>query len=79
MGKLQLGFSPLTKTIQLAKMKDLGNGVKVREGNTPPRDVTNEAAQLVWQLVIAEGGTIQWKKENGEIMELSAKLIKQGK
>lgn len=79
MGKLQLGFSPLTKTIQLARMKDLGNGVKVREGNTPPRDVTNEAAQLVWQLVIAEGGTIQWQKENGEIMELSAKLIKQGK
>lgn len=76
MGKLQLGFSPLTKTIQLARMKDLGNGVKVREGNTPPRDVTNEAAQLVWQLVIAEGGTIQWQKENGEIMELSAKLIK---
>ncbi|ADU79168.1 hypothetical protein F362_gp17 [Enterobacter phage EcP1] len=59
MGKLQLGFSPLTKTIQLARMKNLGNGVKVREGNTPPRDVTNEAAQLVWQLVIAEGGTIQ--------------------
>lgn len=79
MGKLQLGFSPLTKTIQLARMKDLGNGVKVREGNTPPRDVTNEAAQLVWQLVIAEGGTIQWQKENGEIMELSAKLLKQGK
>lgn len=79
MGKLQLGFSPLTKTIQLARMKDLGNGVKVREGNTPPRDVTNEAAQLVWQLVIAEGGKIQWQKENGEIMELSAKLIKQGK
>lgn len=76
MGKLQLGFSPLTKTIQLAKMKNLGNGVKVREGNTPPRDVTNEAAQLVWQLVIAEGGKIQWQKENGEIMELSAKLIK---
>lgn len=76
MGKLQLGFSPLTKTIQLARMKDLGNGVKVREGNTPPRDVTNEAAQLVWQLIIAEGGTIQWQKENGEIMELSAKLIK---
>lgn len=76
MGKLQLGFSPLTKTIQLARMKDLGNGVKVREGNAPPRDVTNEAAQLVWQLVIAEGGTIQWQKENGEIMELSAKLIK---
>lgn len=76
MGKLQLGFSPLTKTIQLARMKDLGNGVKVREGNTPPRDVTNEAAQLVWQLVIAEGGTIKWQKENGEIMELSAKLIK---
>lgn len=79
MGKLQLGFSPLTKTIQLARIRDLGNGVKVREGNTPPRDVTNEAAQLVWQLVIAEGGTIQWQKENGEIMELSAKLIKQGK
>lgn len=76
MGKLQLGFSPLTKTIQLAQMKDLGNGTQMRVGNTPPRDVTNEAAQLVWQLVIAEGGTIQWQKENGEIMELSAKLIK---
>ncbi|MGE2433565.1 DUF7446 family protein [Morganella morganii] len=72
---LQLGYSPLTKTIKLAKMKDMPNGVRMRVGNTSPRDVTNEAAQMVWQLVIDEGGVIQWKREDGNIMRLSAELI----
>lgn len=72
---LQLGYSPLTKTIQLAKMKDMPNGVRMRVGNAEPRDVTNEAAQMVWQLVIDEGGVIQWKREGGNIMRLSAELI----
>ena len=48
--KLQLGFSPLTKKIQLAKMRDDGEGRRLRVGSDPGRDVTNEAAQLVWQL-----------------------------
>lgn len=72
---LQLGYSPLTKTIQLAKMKDMSNGVRMRVGNAESRDVTNEAAQMVWQLVIDEGGVIQWKREDGNIMRLSAELI----
>ncbi|EMM6385954.1 hypothetical protein RX481_002338 [Morganella morganii] len=75
---LQLGYSPLTKTIQLAKMKDMSNGVRVRVGNAKPRDVTNEAAQMVWQLVIDEGGVIQWEREDGNIMRLSAELINGG-
>ncbi len=53
--KLQLGFSPLTKTIMLAKMRDLEGGGRLRVGSDRGRDVTNEAAQLVWQLVMAEG------------------------
>ncbi|OQP28733.1 hypothetical protein B2H99_02265 [Morganella morganii] len=74
--RLQLGYSPLTKTIQLAKMKDISPGVRTRVGNAEPRDVTNEAAQMMWQLVIDEGGVIQWKREDGNIMRLSAELIK---
>ena len=74
----QLGYSPLTKTIQLAKMKDMTNGVRERGGNAEPRDVTNEAAQMGWQLVIEEGGVIQWKREDGNIMRLSAELINGG-
>ncbi len=57
--KLQLGFSPLSKTITLAKMRDVDGG-RLRVGNDRGRDVTNEAAQLVWQLVMAEGGEIAW-------------------
>ena len=53
--RLQLGFSPLSKTIMLAKMRDVEGG-RMRVGNDPGRDVTNEAAQLVWRLVMAEGG-----------------------
>lgn len=56
----QLGYSPLTKTIQLAKMRNEGNGFKVRVGNEKAEDVTNEAAQMVYQLVRDEGGKIQW-------------------
>lgn len=56
----QLGYSTLTNTIHLAKMKDQGNGVKIRVGNEPPEDVTNEAIQMVYQLVRDEGGEISW-------------------
>lgn len=70
--KLQLGFSPLTKTIQLAKMRDLDGGGRLRVGNDRGRDVTNEAAQLVWQLVIAEGGEICWELDDGSLMVLKA-------
>ncbi|EKN2363027.1 hypothetical protein PWV73_005264, partial [Escherichia coli] len=54
--RLQLGFSPFSKTIVLAKMRNLDDGTSLRVGNDPGRDVTNEAAQLVWHLVMAEGG-----------------------
>lgn len=70
--KLQLGFSPLTKTIQLAKMRDLDGGGRLRVGNDRGRDVTNEAAQLVWQLVIADGGEICWELDDGSLMVLKA-------
>lgn len=70
--KLQLGFSPLSKTIILAKMRDVEGG-RLRVGNDRGRDVTNEAAQLVWQLVMAEGGEIAWDLEDGRRMVLSAK------
>ncbi|HGO6780187.1 TPA: hypothetical protein ACK8T7_004373 [Klebsiella aerogenes] len=69
--KLQLGFSPLSKTITLAKMRDVEGG-RLRVGNDRGRDVTNEAAQLVWQLVMAEGGEIDWDLEDGSRMVLSA-------
>ncbi|EPT4024192.1 MULTISPECIES: hypothetical protein [Kluyvera] len=71
--KLQLGFSPLSKTITLAKMRDLDGGGRLRVGNDRGRDVTNEAAQLVWQLVMAEGGEIAWDMDDGSRMILSAK------
>lgn len=70
--KLQLGFSPLTKTIMLAKMRDVDGG-RLRVGNDRGRDVTNEAAQMVWQLVMAEGGEIVWNMDDGSRMVLSAK------
>ncbi|EPW0180481.1 DUF7446 family protein [Enterobacter hormaechei] len=70
--KLQLGFSPLTKKIQLAKMRDLDGGGRLRVGNDRGRDVTNEAAQLVWQLVIVEGGEICWELDDGSRMVLKA-------
>ena len=69
--KLQLGFSPLSKTITLAKMRDVDGG-RLRVGNDRGRDVTNEAAQLVWQLVMAEGGEIAWNLDDGSRMVLSA-------
>ena len=75
--RLELGFSALTKTIQLAKMKDLGNGTRQRVGNDRGCDVTNEAAQLVWQLVMAEGGRIKWETPNGNVMILQASIAAQ--
>ena len=71
---LQLGFSPLSKTIQLAKMRDV-NGGRLRVGNDPGRDVTNEAAQMVWQLVMAEGGEIAWNLDDGSRMVLKAEKV----
>ncbi|BEH73361.1 hypothetical protein GBS0709_24780 [Edwardsiella tarda] len=68
---LQLGYSPFTKTIQLAKMRDVEGG-RLRVGNDPGRDVTNEAAQMVWQLVMDEGGCITWELEDGSRMVLQA-------
>ncbi|EDQ9400475.1 hypothetical protein MXG66_004963 [Salmonella enterica] len=69
--KLQLGFSPLTKTIRLAKMRDVDGG-RLRVGNDHGRDVSNEAAQLVWQLVMAEGGAVSWELDDGSLMVLRA-------
>ncbi|RTQ01257.1 hypothetical protein EKN38_12835 [Enterobacter sp. WCHEn045836] len=73
--KLQLGFSPLTKTIMLAKMRDLEGGGRLRVGNDKGRDVTNEAVQLVWQLVMAEGGEIGWELDDGTRMVLKAEKM----
>ncbi|EEI4449756.1 hypothetical protein G0S15_003199 [Salmonella enterica] len=42
--KLQLGFSPLSKTIMLVKMRDVDGG-RLRVGNDRGRDVINEAAE----------------------------------
>lgn len=69
--KLQLGFSPLSKTIMLAKMRDVEGG-RLRVGNDRGHDVTNEAAQMVWQLVMAEGGEIVWDMDDGSCMVLKA-------
>lgn len=69
--KLQLGFSPFSKTIMLAKMRDVEGG-RLRVGNDRGRDVTNEAAQMVWQLVMAEGGEIGWELDDGSRMILKA-------
>ncbi|WP_278810142.1 DUF7446 family protein [Obesumbacterium proteus] len=74
--KLQLGFSPLSKTIVLAKMRDV-DGMRIRAGNDRGRDVTNEAAQLVWQLVMAEGGEIGWGMNDGSRMVLRAEKLEQ--
>lgn len=72
--RLQLGFSPFSKTIVLAKMRDV-DGMRIRVGNDRGRDVTNEAAQLVWQLVMAEGGEIGWGMEDGSRMVLKAEKL----
>lgn len=72
--RMQLGFSPLSKTIQLAKMRDIDGG-RLRVGNEPARDVTNEAAQMVWQLVMAEGGQIAWTLDDGSKMVLTAEKV----
>nr|WP_250694109.1 hypothetical protein [Escherichia coli] len=51
-------------------MRDSGDGTKRRVGNDRGRDVTNEAAQLVWHLVMAEGGEIAWELDDGSRMVL---------
>lgn len=73
--RLELGYSSLTKTIKLAKMKNLGGGRLLRVGNDPGRDVTNEAAQMVWQLVMDENGEIHWDLEDGSRMVLRAEKV----
>ncbi|MGL5225802.1 MAG: DUF7446 family protein [Aeromonas sp.] len=72
--RLQLGFSPLSKKIMLAKMSDDGFGRRVRVGKDVGRDVTDEAAQLVYRLVMAKGGEISWKLEDGSVIWLKAGL-----
>lgn len=74
--RLQLGYSPFSKTISLAKMKDLGEGRRLRVGNDRGRDVTNDAAQMVWQLVMDEGGQISWDLDDGSKMILIAEKTK---
>lgn len=54
------------------KMRTLDDGTSLRVGNDPGRDVTNEAAQLVWHLVMAEGGEIMWEMDDGSRMVLKA-------
>ncbi|HFS3102834.1 TPA: hypothetical protein ACHYLQ_002374 [Escherichia coli] len=51
-------------------MRDSGDGTKRRVGNDLGRDVTNEAAQLVWHLVMAEGGEIAWELDDSSCMVL---------
>lgn len=48
-----------------------------RVGNDRGRDVTNEAARLVWEVVRAEGGKIWWEEEDGTCLVLKAETIKQ--
>ncbi|KFB92553.1 hypothetical protein GTGU_04759, partial [Trabulsiella guamensis ATCC 49490] len=48
---------------------------RMRIGNDRGRDVTNEAAQLVWQLVMAEGGEIGWELDDGSRMILKAEKL----
>lgn len=72
--RLQLGYLPIPKKIFLAKMKDIGDGVGVRVGNDEQEDVTNRAAQLVWKLVLDEGGEIHWIRDDGKTMTLKAEL-----
>lgn len=52
---MHLCFSPLSKKIVLARMRE-SKGRLRRVGNDRGRDVTNEAARLVWEVVRAEGG-----------------------
>ncbi|HHU9520440.1 TPA: DUF7446 family protein, partial [Escherichia coli] len=47
-----------------------------RVGNDRGRDVTNEAARLVWEVVRAEGGKIWWEEEDGTCLVLKAETIK---
>nr|WP_269835916.1 hypothetical protein [Enterobacter ludwigii] len=56
-------------------MRDDGEGRRIRVGNDRGRDVTDEAAQLVWQLVMAEGGEIGWELDDGTRMVLKAEKM----
>lgn len=71
---LGIGYAPLTKRIYLSKMKYLDNGTRERVGKER-QDVTNDAAQMVWQLVRAEGGSIHWELDDGTAMVLKAEFL----
>lgn len=75
MTKLGLGYSPLTRRIQISKFKKLSDFSTVRVGKAPLVDVTELALQLSYQLVMDEGGVISWELDNGDVMVLSAKLV----
>ncbi|HHI1550979.1 TPA: hypothetical protein ACP4WQ_004596 [Escherichia coli] len=72
---MHLCFSPLSKKIVLARMRE-SKGRLRRVGNDRGRDVTNEAARLVWEVVRAEGGKIWWEEEDGACLVLKAETIK---
>ncbi|EHL6319169.1 hypothetical protein KED40_004845 [Escherichia coli] len=70
---MHLCFSPLSRKIVLARMRE-SKGRLRRVGNDRGRDVTNEAARLVWEVVRAEGGKIWW--EDGTFLVLRAEILK---
>ncbi|EGM7029173.1 hypothetical protein IIJ77_004094 [Salmonella enterica subsp. enterica serovar Javiana] len=72
---MHLCFSHLSKKILLARMRE-SKGRLRRVGNDRGRDVTNEAAHLVWEVVRAEGGKIWWEEEDGTSLVLKAETIK---
>lgn len=73
--ELNIGYSPLTKRIHIAKFKKLSNFTVIKVGGIDPIDVTNTALQCAYQLVIDEGGLITWELDNGDVMKLSAELV----
>ena len=73
--KIDLGFSPLTKSIYIGHMKDK-DGFKECHPTKEKVDVTNIAAQFTWMLVLGEGGQIEWNHPEGGKMILHAELVK---
>lgn len=72
---MHLCFSPLSRKIVLTRMRE-SKGRLRRVGNDRGRDVTNEAARLVWEVVRAEGGKIWWEEEEGTFLVLRAEILK---
>ena len=73
MYKTGLGFSPLTNKIYLGQYRE-AKGLRLAHPSKTKTDVSNEAAQYTWMLVEAEGGKIQWQRQDGKIMTLTATL-----